>query len=654
MNGTKVVKYFCLSLLFMTTLPGCQSPLPKNEYPITPVPLKNIVLKDTFWSNLIKRVQEKTIQYALKKSEAEGRMDNFLIAGGRLQGVTKGEMPFDDTDLYKIIEGAASSLITAPNEALEKEIDRIIDIIGIGQEADGYLTTWRTIDPQKPPAPWVKVIHGKRWESLEASHELYNAGHLFEAAAAHFMATGKRNFLDIALKNADLVVNTFGEHPKKIQTVPGHQIIESGLISLFKITGKKEYLNLAKYFLDHRGKPDHHPLFGYYAQDHLPPTQQREAVGHAVRAMYMYAAMTDISVFTQDPHYSDATQKLWENTVHKKTYLTGGLGAKHQGESFGKNYELPNLTSYAETCAAIGSVYWNKLMHNRDGDVKYLDIIERTLFNGLISGLSLDGIKFFYPNALESDGKYSFNRGALTRQSWFDCSCCPTNLIRSLPTMPQLLYSTTQNTVFLNLYVSSDVQIQTEELDLKIRQQSSMPWHGKVSLHFETKLPQQATLKLRIPHWARGEALSGDLYQYTQNRDPQFSITINQKKFPHQIHEGYIVIEKKWNHGDALELHFPMPIRTVRSKAAVLENQQKVAVERGPFVYAFEEIDNKENFDHLIVDPLHSFDTIRDTILGESTVFVKQNNFIALPYFMWSNRGIGKMKVWVPEKIPLK
>ncbi len=397
-------------------------------YPIEPVDIRNVRMEDDFWLPIIERVQEKTIKYAIAKCEQEGRMENFLIAGGVRQGKVRGDMPFDDTDLYKIIEGASNSLISAPNETLEALTDSLIAIIAIGQEADGYLTTWRTIDPASPPAPWVEVKEGKRWEGLAMSHELYNAGHLYEAAYTHYRATGKRSFLDIALKNADLMVATFGNGKAQIHAVPGHQIIETGLLKLYELTGKKAYLQLARYFLDHRGKPAHHALFGSYSQDHLPVVDQREVTGHAVRAVYMYAAMTDIGVLMQDEPYQRAVRALWENMVSKKIYITGGIGARHEGEAFGEDFELPNLTAYNETCAAIGSVYWNHRLHRQSGEVAYLDVLERTLYNGLIAGLSLDGTKFFYPNALESDGVYTFNRGACTRQDWFDCSCCPTNL----------------------------------------------------------------------------------------------------------------------------------------------------------------------------------------------------------------------------------
>ena len=437
-------------------------------YPIQSVDIRKVKLTDDFWLPIIKRIQDKTIEYALQKCEEEGRMENFLLAGGVLEGETRGYMPFDDTDLYKIIEGASYSLISNPDPELDAYLDSLISIIETGQEEDGYLTTWRTINGQKPPATWVEP--GERWEHLAASHELYNSGHMFEAAVAHYKATGKRNFLDIALKNADLLVNTFG--PGKVELLPGHQIVETGLIKLFLVTGNEAYLDLSRYFLDQRGDSTTHELFGSYSQDHLPVIEQDEVVGHAVRAVYMYAGMTDIAVLQNDEEYRKATLRLWENMVHKKMYITGGIGASRHGEAFGENYVLPNLTAYSETCAAIGSVYWNHRMFMMTGDVKYYDVIERTLYNGLISGLSLDGQKFFYPNALESDGERTFNQGSCTRKSWFDCSCCPTNLIRFLPSVPGLIYASHGYNLYLNLYASNEAEIELNQKKVRVSQAS--------------------------------------------------------------------------------------------------------------------------------------------------------------------------------------
>lgn len=635
-------------------LASCQSPAPAAApeekaagYALTPVNIRNVKMEDDFWLPIIRRVQEKTIEYALQKCEEEGRMANFLIAGGELDGPVRGVMPFDDTDVYKIIEGASNSLISAPNPELSRLLDTLIDIIAVGQEPDGYLTTWRTINPAAPPAPWVAVVDGVRWESLDASHEMYNAGHLYEAAYTHHLATGKRNFLDIALKNADLMVATFGAAPDKIHNVPGHQIIETGLIKLYEATGKTDYLTLARYFLDNRGNPDNHKLYGPYSQDHLPVTEQQEVVGHAVRAVYMYAAMTDVAVLMEDDAYDAAAHALWDNMVSKKTYLTGGIGALHDGEAFGENYQLPNLTAYNETCAAIGSVYWNQRLHRQTGNVDYLDMIERTLYNGLISGLSLDGTQFFYPNALESDGVYTFNRGSCTRQSWFDCSCCPTNVIRFLPAMPGLLYSHDDHTIYVNLYAGSTAEIALKNTSFTIRQETDYPWSGKVNLLVTPGEAAEATIKFRVPSWARNEPMPGNLYHYLQPDADAPVIRVNGEVMNLVPEEGYFTVTRRWESGDKVELDFPMPVRKVVADEKVADDVGKIALERGPLVYAIEAIDNPGDFDAIRLSETDAFTVEDKPELLDGVHVLKNDQLTAIPYYAWSNRGVGKMKVWL-------
>ncbi|NLP56878.1 glycoside hydrolase family 127 protein [Lutibacter sp. B1] len=651
-------KYYIYNLFLLLFIIGCQ-PKPKevdittNEtsgYAITPVAIRNVKLTDKFWLPIIKKVQHKTIEYAIQKCEEEGRLDNFLIAGKKMEGTVKGHMPFDDSDVYKIIEGASNSLISAPNKPLEKLLDSLIDIVKIGQEEDGYLTTWRTINPTQPPASWVKVTEGKRWEYLNMSHELYNAGHLYEAAAVHYKATGKKNFLDIALKNADLMVKTFGDGENQIHAVPGHQIIETGLIQLYQITANEAYLKLAKYFLDYRGDPKNHQLYGAYSQDHIPVIQQDEVVGHAVRAVYMYAAMTDIAAIEKDTLYLNAVNKLWNNMVEKKMYITGGIGAKHEGEAFGENYELPNLTAYNETCAAIGDVYWNHRLHDLTGDAKYFDVIERTLYNGLISGISLDGTKFFYPNALESDGVYKFNQGACTRKDWFDCSCCPTNLIRFIPSIPGLIYSKAESTIYVNLYASNNASIALENNTIAISQTTNYPWEGYVSITVNPEKESEFTLKLRIPGWTRNEVLPSDLYSYENKSEEKIEVKVDGEIMQVQQNEVYITIAKRWKKGETITLNFPMEVRKVLSNEKVKDDNGKVALEYGPIVYAFEEIDNKNTFDSIKISEADFFQVKKeDSLLGGINV-IQNKTSKAIPYYTWSNRGVGKMKVWIDVK----
>lgn len=652
------VRHLCCPLLAVFVLWSCsetdntsETKVP-NDYPYQTVDIRSIRLTDDFWLPRIRTIQERTIAYALEKCREEGRFDNFLIAGGQMEGSVRGYMPFDDTDVYKIIEGASNSLISAPNPELDALLDSLIAIIAVGQEEDGYLTTWRTINPAQPPATWVAVQDGTRWESLAASHELYNSGHLFEAAAVHYAATGKRNFLDIALKNADLLVKTFG--PGKLTAPPGHQIVETGLIKLYRITGNEDYLTLAKYFLDIRGDSTTHKLYGPYSQDHLPVTQQREVVGHAVRAVYMYAGMTDIAAIYGDTSYLNALHTLWNNTVSKKMYITGGIGASHDGEAFGNDYQLPNLTAYNETCAAIGNVWWNHRLFLLEGDVKYFDVIERTLFNGLISGLSLSGTEFFYPNALESDGQYKFNQGSCTRKSWFDCSCCPTNLIRFLPSLPGLIYATRMDTLYVNLYSASEADIEMPDGKVSVTQTTEYPWDGRINIAIDPEKEGEFTVRLRIPGWARNEVLPGNLYQYDDNLTPQWSVAVNGESVPASAPDGYVTLRRAWRAGDNITLNFDMRVRRVIADDRVEEDRGKVALEYGPLVYAVEEADNPD-IDKLVAAPDASYtvDT-RDNLLGGIKVITAEGDnrrLVAIPYYAWSNRGIGKMKVWLPSTL---
>lgn len=622
-------------------------------YPIQAVPISHVRVTDNFWLPIIKRVQGKTIEYAIQKCTEEGRFENFLIAGGVKQGTVKGKMPFDDSDVYKIIEGASNSLISSPDAKLEVLLDSLISITKMGQEKDGYLTTWRTINPAKPPASWVKVEKGVRWEYMNMSHEEYNAGHMYEAAAVHYRATGKRNFLDIALKNADLFVQTFGDGAGKILAVPGHQIIETGLVKLYEITGKEDYLKLAKFFLDHRGDPNKKENYGAYSQDHKPVTQQDEVVGHAVRAVYMYAGMTDIAAIYKDQAYRQTIDKLWDNMVEKKTYITGGIGGKHDGEAFGANYELPNLTAYNETCAAIGSVYWNNRLFNLTGDVKYTDVLERTLYNGVISGISLKGTEFFYPNPLESDGKYKFNQGACTRSGWFDCSCCPTNLIRFIPAIPGLIYAQQNETLYVNLYMSSTADVTLgNNKKLNISQATAYPWDSSVKIIVNPEASGNFTLKLRVPGWARNEVMPGGLYSYANKYKGTPQLIINGKKQEAAISEGYFTLDRNWKKGDVVTVNFPMEVREVRASEKVTEDKGKVSIERGPLVYSIEGADNAD-VKGVKVSSETTFTVKKqpDLLKGIYTIEGKTQgkSFIAIPYYTWSNRGINEMKVWLPE-----
>lgn len=640
-----------LFLLTLLAIISCSDKEKKySDYPISAVDIKKVVINDNFWLPKIKVVQDTTISFSFNKCDEEGRMENFLIAGGKKEGKTRGKMPFDDTDLYKIIEGASYSLISSPDPKLDTYLDSMIDIIKTGQEPDGYLTTWITIDKMNPPAPWANPSPN-RWEFEITNHELYNSGHLFEAAAAHFWATGKRNMLDIAIKNADLLVNNFGKD--KLQIPPGHQIVETGLIKLYNITKNEKYLELAKFYLDLRGDSTTHKLYGAYSQDHIPVTMQKEAVGHAVRAVYMYAGMTDIAAIYKDNSYLNAVNAIWDNMVNKKMYITGGIGSRHDGEAFGDDYDLPNLTSYNETCAAIGNVYWNQRLFQLTGDSKYYDIIERSLYNGLIAGISISGNKFFYPNPLESDGKYKFNHGSCTRSPWFDCSCCPTNLIRFIPSIHGLIYSTQKDTLFVNLFISNNAETEINGKKIKVSQKTDYPWNGNIKLKVTPENKSNFTVKIRIPGWAQNQVLPGNLYEYTDNNNGSITLSVNGEKKIADVDKGYIEINKEWSPNDNIEVDIPMNVRMVTTNEKVASNLGKVAFERGPVVYCIEDADNNDISgisipENIILTPEEK------TVIKEKVQALKGSingkEITMIPYYTWSNRGIGKMKVWV-EKI---
>ncbi|KQX14412.1 glycoside hydrolase family 127 protein [Flavobacterium sp. Root420] len=645
---------FLLVSLFIVACTKAQTKY--NDYPVKAVNIQNVVLTDSFWLPKIKVIQNTTIPYAFDKCSKEGRMESFLIAGGIKKGTVRGKMPWDDSDLYKIIEGASYSLINNPNPGLLAYLDSVIGIIKIGQEKDGYITTWMTIDPTTSPADWYKPA-GKRWAGESASHELYNSGHLFEAAAAHYIATGKRNFLDIAIKNADLLVATFG--PGKLQIPPGHQIVETGLIKLYLITKNQKYLELAKLYLDWRGDPMTHQLYGSSNQDHLPVVKQEEVVGHAVRAVYLYAGMTDIAAIYKDPAYLNATNKLWENMVNKKMYITGGIGSRHEGEAFGDNYELPNLTAYNETCAAIGSVYWNHRLFLLTGESKYYDIIERTLYNGLLAGISLTGDKFFYPNPLESDGQYTFNHGSCTRQSWFECSCCPTNLIRFLPSIPGLVYATHENDLYVNLFMSNQAKLTVGDKKVEVKQQTGYPWNGQVTIDVNPEKTAAFTLKVRIPGWAVNKPVPGTLYQYIGENTGIMNLKINGKNENLTMNNGYLEIKRQWSKGDKIELSVPMHVRRVITNEKVQSDKDLVALEYGPIVYCTEQIDNTGQLAEMTIHDNDEFFVENKNILSNQVNILKGNIVglkgtdkpVFIPYYTWSNRGVGKMKVWLSRKV---
>lgn len=653
-------------------------------YPITQVPFTKVkVAQQTFWGQRLDASQNVTIPLAFSKSEETGRYTNFSNAALHIKDPNKvfeikdGTFSFDDTDPYKTIEGASYLLQTYPNAKfkggrLDKYVDSVVAVIASGQEPDGYLYTSRTQNPAKPHN-WAG---SKRWERVEdLSHEFYNLGHLCEAAVAHYYATGKKNFLNVAIKYADCVCREIGDKPGQASVVPGHQIAEMGLAKLYIATGDKKYLDMAKFFLDKRGKRDaswkqtRNGLYdsdGYfhslsdYSQSHKPVCEQDEAVGHAVRAGYMYAGMADIAALTGDKSYIDAIDRIWENIVGKKYYITGGVGATASGEAFGANYELPNMSAYCETCAAIAQVYLNYRLFLLHGDSKYYDALERSLYNGVISGISIDGGKFFYPNPLQSIGQHQ-------RQPWFGCACCPSNAARFIPSLPQYIYAVKDNSLYINLFNSNTVNVQVGKKKVTLQQETNYPWDGDITLKIAGGAGKYA-LNIRIPGWVKGEVVPSNLYTYTDGKRLGYTVKVNGETVESPLQQGYFVIDRTWKKGDKVEIHFDMEPRTVRANGQVAADKGRVAVERGPIVYCAEWPDNKCDVLSVLINQEPKFTLGNKEIMNtnvqtlttdaQTLTFDKagklhaaDEKLVLIPYYAWAHRGPGKMTVWIPQDL---
>ncbi len=640
-----------LTATFLTCICITGSAQINHGYPIDPVPFTSVKVTDNFWGQRLQASREVTIPLAFSKCEETGRYENFVKAAHPSDTYKVEGFSFDDTDVYKTIEGASYSLQTYPDKKLQKYIDSVLVIVAGAQEPDGYLYTARTMNP-KHPHNWA----GKeRWVAVEnLSHEFYNLGHMTEGAVAHYQATGKRNFLDIAIKYADCVCREIGNGPQQKKYVPGHQIAEMALVKLYMVTGDKKYLDQAKFFLDTRGYTSRKDA---YSQAHKPVVEQDEAVGHAVRAVYMYSGMADVAAITGDSSYIKAIDKIWDNIVSKKIYITGGIGARHAGEAFGNNYELPNLSAYCETCAAIGNVYMNYRLFLLHGDAKYFDVLERTLYNGLISGVSLDGGSFFYPNPLSSNGKYS-------RKPWFGCACCPSNVSRFIPSLPGYVYAVKNDQVYVNLYLSNKAELKVDKKKILLEQETGYPWNGDIRLKI-TQGNQDFTMKLRIPGWVRGNVLPSDLYSYADNQKPAYQVSVNGQTVESDVNDGYLSIARKWKKGDVVEVHFDMIPRIVKANPKVEADHGRVAVERGPIVYCAEWPDNRFNVHSILLNQHPQFKVtdkpellygIRQiTTDAQALSYDKAGKLVTkdveltlIPYYAWAHRGEGDMEVWLP------
>ncbi len=654
-----------------------------NGYPITQVPFTAVkVAPNTFWGDRIHAAREVTIPLAFSKCEETHRYENFNMAAYTLQhpgheGLKTAKwdvskfmgFSFDDTDVYKTIEGASYVLQTYPDKQLTAYIDSVLDIVAAAQEPDGYLYTARTINPEHPHG-WSGA---KRWEKEEIlSHELYNLGHMVDAACAHYQATGSDKFLNIAKRYADCVVKEVGSKSGQACVVPGHQIAEMALARLYVLTGEQKYLDEAKFLLDFRGKTHRRDV---YSQSDKPVVEQTEAWGHAVRAGYMYAGMADVAALTGDKAYLKAIDAIYNNIVSKKYYITGGVGARHDGEAFGADYELPNLTSYNETCAAISMVYLFHRMFLLHGDAKYIDCMERTLYNGVISGMSVDGGRFFYPNPLASDGKYAFNAdNTKERQPWFGCACCPSNLCRFIPSFPGYMYAVKDRNLYVNLFAGNTATIEVAGKNVTLEQQTNYPWDGDITLKIQKNQAKQFNMLIRIPEWVNKQPVPSDLYSYNDGVKGGYSVMVNGQKVDGKLKNGYLSISRKWKKGDMVTIHFDMPVRTVKANSKVKDDEGRTAVERGPLVYCAEGADNTNFSIFQFLMPRKPQFTVADKQINglrnvnfsvkaievegqtvdtndKGEAVVKPVKLTMIPYYAWNHRGVGLMEVWMPQSI---
>jgi DUF1680 family protein len=630
-----------------------QTPTPA-DYPIRPVPMTDVRVNDEFWRPRMEINRTVTIPHIMRQNEETGRVANFLKAAGKLEGRYKGQR-YNDTDVYKVIEAASYSLALTPDAALDRTLDDLIAAIAAAQEPDGYIYPARTIDPKNPPPG----TGPERWSYLHTSHELYNAGHLYEAAVAHYQATGKRSLLAVALKNADLVCRTFG--PGRRLEAPGHEEIELALVKLYRVTGDRKYLDQSRFFLEQRGRAHTLPPHKFddtdrfaiyndleYRQDHVPVTEQSRATGHAVRATYLFAGMTDVATLLQDAAYARAVDALFSDVMARRVYLTGGLGSQGRTEAFGDDYVLPNGRAYAETCASIGGMLWYHRLFLREGHGADLDAFERTLYNGYLSGVSIGGDAFFYQNPLESDG----TRG---RSMYFDVACCPANLARLMAQLPGLIYATRGDTFFVNLFIGSTVKANVAGQPVVFTQQTRYPWDGVVRIAVDPDTPTEFAVSLRIPGWARNEAMPSNLYRFASPVTAAPRVSVNGDPVPLQVVDGFHTIRRRWQHGDVVELALPMPARRVLAHDGVAEDRGKAAIQRGPVVYAIEGVDNGGRARDVVLPldaPLES-DFRRDLLNGVAVVTSRAGGpgspgtLTAIPYFVWANRGKGEMAVWI-------
>ena len=615
------MKQYLLLAASAFLLQGCQTSKEDiKEQPlkmIEQIDFSHVKINDNFWSPRLSKHVSATLPVCIDQIENQtGRIRNFENAA-KGEGEHSGIF-FDDSDVYKALEGMAYSLINNPDPELEKKADEWIDKFAAAQQPDGYINTFYTLTGLD-----------KRWTNMD-KHEMYCAGHMIEAGVAYYQATGKRKLLDVCIRMTDHMMSQFG--PGKRHWVPGHEEIELALVKLYQTTQEQKYLDFAYWLLEERGHG--HGTMGdegkwnpVYYQDIVPVRQLTDISGHAVRCMYLYCGMADVAALKNDTGYIAAMDRLWDDVVHRNMYITGGIGSSRDNEGFTEDYDLPNLDAYCETCASVGMVLWNQRMNQLTGDSKYIDILERSLYNGALAGISLGGDRFFYVNPLESKGDHH-------RQEWYGCACCPSQLSRFLPSIGNYIYASSDDALWVNLYIGNTGQIRIGETDILLTQETDYPWDGSVKLTISTSLPLEKEIRLRIPNWCK-----------------TYDLSINGKRINVSEKKGYAVI-KDWKSQDVIALDMDMPVEIVAADPHVKENFDKRAIQRGPLVYCMEEIDNTEYFDQIQLSPSTTFQTafVSDILNGIKTIKTngRAQSATFIPYYAWDNRKAGKMRVWIP------
>ncbi len=610
---------FCsVVVVFVVSIAGTAPADGPKHRRLSAVPFNDVKVQDAFWAPRLKTNREESIPHNLEWCEKTGRISNFAKAGGLMEGNFEG-IYFNDSDVHKVLEGAAYSLADHPDKKLEKIVDDVIAKMAAAQQPDGYLNSYYTL---KEP--------DKKWTNLRVRHELYCAGHMFEAAVAHYRATGNRKYLDVAIKFADLIDKIFG--PDKRHDVPGHEEIELALVKLYELTGEERYFNLAKFFIDVRGDESKRPkLYGKYCQDHVPVRKQDEIVGHAVRAMYLYSGVADVAGYTGDKELIDAMDRIWRSVALKKMYITGGIGVHGHGEGFSGPYALPNAAAYCETCASIGMALWNHRLNLMHADAKYADMVERAMYNGVLSGIGIDGTKYFYVNPLESSGRHH-------RQPFFGCACCPTNVVRFVASVPGYMYATSKDGIYVNLYATSTGEVLLGDRKVKLTQEANYPWDGKVKIKVEPDNPGEFAIHVRFPDWCNG---------------PAVSVAGKPVEKP-AVKKGYAEIRRNWKSGDTIELNLPMKVVRIEAHPNVKADAGRVALRRGPLVYCFEAVDNGGHVSDIMLAADPKFKTEhRNDLLGGVTVIKcvdrSGRELTAVPYYAWDHREPGGMIVWVRQ-----